>query len=73
LSHELYSGLHGHKVSGLFTEHNVRDCEGYCSVSQLLKEKMDVQLLTQGGRVVCIEVPSLSIHFINSLIFLLWN
>lgn len=34
------------------------------------KKKMDMQLLTQGVRVICLEVPSLSIYFIDSLIFL---
>lgn len=38
--------------------------------SMVLKEKMDVQLITQGCKPVCIEVPSLIIYFIASLNFL---
>lgn len=34
------------------------------------KKKKDLQLLTPCGRVMCIEVFSLSMHFTDSLVFL---
>ncbi|XP_059582038.1 uncharacterized protein LOC132250018 [Alligator mississippiensis] len=53
-----------------FIAHSAKGYDGYFVVSQLLKEKMGVKLITQGGKLMCIEVTRLGIRFIDSLIFL---
>lgn len=55
-------------ASGLSTEHNVIDCEGYSFVSQLLKGKMRSQLLTQVVRVMHIEVNEYTSHRLTNLL-----
>ncbi|KYO30417.1 hypothetical protein Y1Q_0017661 [Alligator mississippiensis] len=53
-----------------FIAHNAKGYNGYFIVSQLLKEKMGMKLIAQGGKLMCIEVTRLGIRFIDSLNFL---
>ncbi|KYO19966.1 hypothetical protein Y1Q_0021900 [Alligator mississippiensis] len=43
----------------IFIAHKAKGFDGYFIVSQLLKEKMGVKLITQGGILMCTEVTRL--------------
>ncbi|KAG8139447.1 hypothetical protein E2320_002216 [Naja naja] len=53
-----------------FIAHNSKSYDGYLILRQLICEKVKVQLLTQGGKLLCITLPLLHIRFIDSLSFL---
>lgn len=56
-----------------FLAHNAKGYDGCFAVSQFLKEKWGVQIITLGGKLMCIEVPNLSICFMDSSKFLPMN
>ncbi|XP_034645440.1 uncharacterized protein LOC117887198 [Trachemys scripta elegans] len=63
------------KVSGTqfldtFLAHNSKGYDAYFIVRQLLKEKMGLELITQGSKLMCVEIKALGIRFIDSLNFL---
>lgn len=47
--------------SYIFLADNKKDYAGYFVASQILKGKIDVQFITQGGELIRIEVTSLII------------
>ncbi|XP_019340259.2 uncharacterized protein LOC106737847 isoform X1 [Alligator mississippiensis] len=53
-----------------FIAHNTKGRDNYFIVSQLSKERKGVKLIAQEGKLVCIEVTSLGIRFIDSSNFL---
>ncbi|CAM5130676.1 unnamed protein product [Natator depressus] len=53
-----------------FLAHNSKGYDAYFCVRQLLKEKMCIELITQGSKLMCVEVKALGIRFIDSLNFL---
>ncbi|XP_065436103.1 uncharacterized protein LOC135979895 isoform X1 [Chrysemys picta bellii] len=53
-----------------FLAHNSKGYDAYFIVKQLLKEKMGLELITQGSKLMCVEVKALGIRFIDSLNFL---
>ncbi|XP_060550634.1 uncharacterized protein LOC117657823 [Pantherophis guttatus] len=53
-----------------FIAHNSKSYDGYLVLRQLIREKVKVQLLTQGGKLLCITLPHFHIRFIDSLSFL---
>lgn len=53
-----------------FIAHNSKSYDGYLILRQLIREKVKVQLLTQGGKLLCITLPIFDIRFIDSLSFL---
>ncbi|KAE8580551.1 hypothetical protein XENTR_v10024459 [Xenopus tropicalis] len=59
------------KFSGFtFTAHNAGRYDSYFVVQQLVKEHIKIDLLTQGGKLLCVTVTDLGIRFIDSLNFL---
>ncbi|XP_040190087.1 uncharacterized protein LOC120921636 [Rana temporaria] len=53
-----------------FIAHNAGRYDSYFILSQLIKEKMKVQVVNQGGRLLGVTLPDLNIRFIDSLNFL---
>ncbi|XP_075784357.1 uncharacterized protein LOC106731428 [Pelodiscus sinensis] len=53
-----------------FIAHNAKGYDGYFILRQLIKEKMPVSPVTQGGKLMCVTVTNLNIRFIDSLNFL---
>ncbi|XP_032067185.1 uncharacterized protein LOC116504335 [Thamnophis elegans] len=53
-----------------FIAHNSKSYDGYLILRQLIREKVKVKLLTQGGKLLCITLPMFHIRFIDSLSFL---
>ncbi|XP_075438335.1 uncharacterized protein LOC142477223 [Ascaphus truei] len=53
-----------------FIAHNAGRYDSYFVVQQLLKEKIKIELLAQGGKLLCVTIPDLNIRFIDSLNFL---
>ncbi|XP_053573371.1 uncharacterized protein LOC128663189 isoform X1 [Bombina bombina] len=53
-----------------FIAHNGGRYDSYLVVQQLIKEKLAIKLLAQGGKLLCVTVPDLKIRFIDSLNFL---
>ncbi|XP_078241110.1 uncharacterized protein LOC140703714 isoform X1 [Pogona vitticeps] len=50
-----------------FIAHNSKGYDGYFILNQLVKEKLEVELITQGGKLITIAVPALDIKFLDSL------
>ncbi|XP_032094416.1 uncharacterized protein LOC116523417 [Thamnophis elegans] len=60
-----------HKFKGCtFIAHNSKGYDGYLVLRQLIREKVRVQLISQGGKLLCITLPDYKIRFIDSLSFL---
>ncbi|KAM3927741.1 uncharacterized protein RB166_005949 [Leptodactylus fuscus] len=53
-----------------FVAHNAGRYDGYFLLCELIKEKVRVKLITQGGRLLCVTLPDLKLRFIDSLNFL---
>ncbi|XP_077110682.1 uncharacterized protein LOC143766710 [Ranitomeya variabilis] len=53
-----------------FIAHNGGRYDSYIIVKELISEKLQVKLITQGGRLLCVTLPDLSIRFIDSLNFI---
>ncbi|KAM8952930.1 LOW QUALITY PROTEIN: uncharacterized protein RCH25_043680 [Pelodytes ibericus] len=53
-----------------FIAHNAGRYDSYFVVHQLLKEKIAMKLLAQGGKLLCVTIVDLGIRFIDSLNFL---
>ncbi|XP_062828202.1 uncharacterized protein LOC134292300 [Anolis carolinensis] len=50
-----------------FIAHNSKGYDCYFILRQLVKEKLDVEIIAQGGKLICVTVVGLSIKFIDSL------
>ncbi|KAM4694216.1 uncharacterized protein O3C94_004645 [Discoglossus pictus] len=57
-------------VTYTFIAHNAGRYDSYFVVRQLIKEKLKISLLAQGGKLLCVTVDDLEIRFIDSLNFL---
>ncbi|XP_069505099.1 uncharacterized protein [Ambystoma mexicanum] len=53
-----------------FLAHNSQGYDGFFIIQQLIKERVDVKLITQGAKLKLLAVPDLKIRFIDSLNFL---
>lgn len=53
-----------------FIAHNSKGYDGYLVLRQLIREKVRVELISQGGKLLCILLPDYKIRFIDSLSFL---
>lgn len=53
-----------------FLSHNAKGYDSYFILNQLVKEKMEVNHIVQGGKLMCVTVKKLKIRFIDSLNFL---
>ncbi|XP_067322381.1 uncharacterized protein [Anolis sagrei] len=50
-----------------FIAHNSKGYDCYFILNQLVKEKLDVKIIAQGGKLICVTIASLGIKFIDSL------
>ncbi|XP_066437431.1 uncharacterized protein [Eleutherodactylus coqui] len=53
-----------------FIAHNAGRYDSYFIVKQLIIEKIQIDMITQGGRLLCVTVPSMNLRFIDSLNFI---
>lgn len=53
-----------------FIAHNAGRYDSYFVVKELIKEKLQVKMITQGGRLLCVTLDDLKMRFIDSLNFI---
>ncbi|XP_063162446.1 uncharacterized protein LOC134499635 isoform X1 [Candoia aspera] len=53
-----------------FIAHNAKGYDGHLVLMQLILEKVKVELISQGGKLLCNNLPAYKIQFIDSLSFL---
>ncbi|KAE8597395.1 hypothetical protein XENTR_v10005656 [Xenopus tropicalis] len=61
------SGVFDHYT---FIAHNAGRYDSYFIVQELIREKLQIQIINQGGKLLCVTLPDLKMRFIDSLNFL---
>ncbi|KAM4014972.1 uncharacterized protein ACNLHF_001687 [Anomaloglossus baeobatrachus] len=70
-THDFVQFLTSGKFSGYTCiAHNAGRYDAYFIVKELISEKLQVKLIAQGGRLLCVMLPDLGIRFIDSLNFI---